>query len=521
MYVTGRISRLFYTSAAFVIAVSCANAGVVTLQSHDKSMSISGDLISFDGLIYTINGNMGEVQIDANMVTCTGGDCPAPLDESKFTIAGSNVFGTGLMPSLIEYFAWVKDMNPIEVLDDNPLESTFILENNIDDTTVDISILSNGTETAFEALISKSAALGMTSNSPTFKTTPASNLAVSTPVQAGFDTLVALDGVAIVTSRSNPVDALTLDQVSRIFSGQIVNWNEVGGLDAAISVNTLDGALNLTQHFTDTVMQPAGRTIAPNAKQFEDNGQLATAVAVDPNAIGFVSYAFSEATKVIALRGSCGIEVKPTLFTLKTQEYPLSQQLHIIHMGGEQTEMTKDFLQFLNTDEAQMAVDHAGFVNTSIAEQELLGRWGRLLNSVYADQENTRSSETRAFINDFRDARRLSSTFRFNFADSELDNENAADIAHLSDYIRANYAPNIVVIVAGFTGSRGPESANAAVSARAAQLIAQQLSAELNGSGVRVTSAGYGEVSPIICDDSANAERTNQRVEIWVSPAGS
>lgn len=516
MHVNGRVSRLIYAVAMSVFALNTASAGVVTLQSHDKSMSISGELISFDGLLYTIKGNLGEVEIDASMVTCTSGDCPASLDETKFTIAGSNVFGTGLMPSLVEYFALVKDMNPIELLDDNPLETTFTLESNIDETFVDISILSNGTEMAFEALISKSAALGIISNNLTFENTSPSNLAASNPMQATQNNLVALDGVAIVTSHNNPVDALTLDQIARIFSGQISNWNEVGGVDAAISVKTLDSTSNLTKRFIEAVMQPAGKIIAPNASQFEDNRQLTMAVSEDPNAIGFASYAFSARTKIVALRGSCGIEVKPTQFTLRTQEYPLSQQLHIIHMDGEQTEMTKDFLQFLNTDEARMAVHHAGFVSTSIAEQKLLGHWGRLLNSVFAGQGDRLSSETQAFINDFRDARRLSSTFRFNFASSKLGDENVGGIMLLSEYIRANYTPNSAIIVAGFTGSRGPESANAAISARAAQMVAQLLSKELTGTGIRVESAGYGEVSPLICDDSANAERTNQRVEIWV-----
>ena len=516
MRLSVKTGRLVSAVLIFACISNAVNAASVTLQAHDKSMSVSGELTSFDGLIYTIKSNLGDVEIDASMVTCTGDGCPVTLDEGKFSIAGSNEFGTGLMPSLIDYFALVNDMNAIEALDADPLETIFNLESNIDETAVEISIFSNGTDLALDALSNRTAAIGMVSNTPNFKNSATPKLISSNPLDINNTNLIALDAIAIVVSPKNPIDSLSLDQLARIFSGEIVNWNEIGGLDGEISVHALNSTLKLSHFFTDSVLIPANETITSAATTFNDNRQLSMAVARDKNAIGFVSYAFSNGTKVLSMRGNCGIEVKPTPFTLKTQEYPFSQQLHLIHASGPQTEMTEKFLEFVHSDEAKIAIQYAGFVDTVIAEQGNIGRWERLVNAIYATPENATAVDFKEFISDFRYARRLSSTFRFNFTDAKLNPQNQHEITHLAQYIRANYTANMEVLVAGFTSAEGPASANTAVSARGAQMVAKQLTQELNGSGISVSSAGYGELSPLICSDNIHNKRTNQRVEIWV-----
>jgi len=54
----------------------------------------------------------------------------------------------------------------------------------------------------------------------------------------------AMDGLAIVTHESNPLESLTIDQISKIYRGEITNWSEVGGPDQPITLYGRPGSTN-------------------------------------------------------------------------------------------------------------------------------------------------------------------------------------------------------------------------------------------------------------------------------------
>jgi len=99
-------------------------------------------------------------------------------------------------------------------------------------------------------------------------------------------TVVALDGIAIIVNKDCPVDDLTIEQIAAIFKGEIKNWNELGGEDLAISCvgreagsGTRDGFESVTGTSDACVL----------AQELTSTGAVISAVAANPNAIGYAS----------------------------------------------------------------------------------------------------------------------------------------------------------------------------------------------------------------------------------------
>lgn len=99
-------------------------------------------------------------------------------------------------------------------------------------------------------------------------------------------TVVALDGIAIIVNKDSPVDDLTIEQIAAIFKGEIKNWNELGGEDLAISCvgresgsGTRDGFESVTGTSEACVL----------AQELTSTGAVISAVAANPNAIGYAS----------------------------------------------------------------------------------------------------------------------------------------------------------------------------------------------------------------------------------------
>ena len=113
-------------------------------------------------------------------------------------------------------------------------------------------------------------------------------------------TVIANDAVAVIVNESNPLSKLSLKDVERFFTGDITNWSAVGGKSGGISgyPNTSSGTYAFFQKFA-----LAGRDI-PLPKT-AGNEQIATEVANNPNAIGYVGLAYVEAKgiKMIAVDG--------------------------------------------------------------------------------------------------------------------------------------------------------------------------------------------------------------------------
>ena len=115
------------------------------------------------------------------------------------------------------------------------------------------------------------------------------------------ETILALDGIAIIVNPENPVNDLSLEQIAQIYTGEITNWSEVGGSDSEIVLigreagsGTRDGFESITG--TEDLCQ--------YRQELTSTGDVITTVANNPGAIGYASLAsISDTVKAITVDG--------------------------------------------------------------------------------------------------------------------------------------------------------------------------------------------------------------------------
>jgi phosphate transport system substrate-binding protein len=165
----------------------------------------------------------------------------------------------------------------------------------------------------------------------------------------------AVDGVGIVVNPHNTIKNLSQDQLKAIYSGRIVNWNELGGEDQMINVYTRDEASGTREVFWKKALDKGA--ITTKANFVVSNGAMKTAVANDPHAIGYVSVGHIDKTVApVALNG-----VIPSLETVRNGTYPVSRGL-FSNTSGKPTGLTKKFIDYLFSEDGQALAAEKGFI---------------------------------------------------------------------------------------------------------------------------------------------------------------
>lgn len=165
----------------------------------------------------------------------------------------------------------------------------------------------------------------------------------------------AVDGVGIVVHPTNPIKALTKNQLKRIYAGEIDNWSTIGGVDHTISLYTRDEASGTRAVFWKKALDKV--SISTRALFVPSNGAMKTAIANDPYAIGYVSVGHMDETVApVAFDG-----IPPTLQAVKSGLYPVARGLYS-NTKGEPSGLTKLFIDYLLTPEGQQIVTDKGFI---------------------------------------------------------------------------------------------------------------------------------------------------------------
>jgi phosphate transport system substrate-binding protein len=160
--------------------------------------------------------------------------------------------------------------------------------------------------------------------------------------------VVALDGIALIVHRSNPVAGLTDDQVRAIYRGELRNWNEVGGPKRPITVvNKAEGRSTL-----ELFLQHFGLENASIRAQvvIGENQQGIKTVAGNPGAIGYVSIGTAdyEAAHGAQIRLLPMAGVDATVEAVRDGRFPLSRPLNLVTRGGPRG-LAKRFIDFASS----------------------------------------------------------------------------------------------------------------------------------------------------------------------------
>lgn len=169
-------------------------------------------------------------------------------------------------------------------------------------------------------------------------------------------TVIAYDGIAIIVNPENTVDDLTIEQIAKIYTGEITNWKEVGGKDAEIVLigreagsGTRDGFESITGTKEKCKLK----------QELTSTGDVITAVSQNPDAIGYASLAsVSDSVKALTVGG-----VAPTEDTVKDGSYVIQRPFVLVtKTDAKLSEAAQAFFDFATSADASDFISKAGAV---------------------------------------------------------------------------------------------------------------------------------------------------------------
>jgi phosphate transport system substrate-binding protein len=171
---------------------------------------------------------------------------------------------------------------------------------------------------------------------------------------------VALDGLAVYVSSSNPVKELTLAQIEAIFTGKITNWKDVGGNDGVISLYSRENSSGTYEFFKEHVLKK--KDFAANAQTMPGTAAVLQAVAKDVRGIGYGGAAYGAGAKHLFVKKDDGSEgIQPTETTVQNGSYPISRTLFIYTNPNNEKGAITDYLTWVKSEQGQKVVMDVGY----------------------------------------------------------------------------------------------------------------------------------------------------------------
>lgn len=102
---------------------------------------------------------------------------------------------------------------------------------------------------------------------------------------------IAVDAVALITNKDNPVDGLSMEQIRDILNGKITKWNQLAGKDTTDIKIIFDNAESSTVSYLKQTFLPEGKSLSETTNSFaeKNNSQVFDVVKNDPDALGVIS----------------------------------------------------------------------------------------------------------------------------------------------------------------------------------------------------------------------------------------
>ena len=170
------------------------------------------------------------------------------------------------------------------------------------------------------------------------------------------ETVLALDGIAIIVNPENPVKDLSIEQIAKIYTGEITNWKDVGGNDAEIVLigrEAGSGTRDGFESITDT------KDACQYRQELTSTGDVITTVAGNPNAIGYASLAsVKDTVKALSVGG-----VAPSEATVSDGSYAVQRPFVLVTKKGvELSAAAQLFFDYATSSAAAEIITAAGAV---------------------------------------------------------------------------------------------------------------------------------------------------------------
>lgn len=365
-------------------------------------------------------------------------------------------------------------------------------------------------------------------------------------ITADSEHRLGMDAVSVVVHRDNPVKSLTVEDVGKIFAGEITDWSQVGGPAAKINVYALRDSFG-TRGFFESIFL-GSRQLSGAARDVEVHSMLPDIVSRDIWGIGFCSLALAGPCREVALKVRPDAEaVMPNAEALRSLAYPASRSLYLYVRGDSRNVYARDFIGTSLSEAGQAILGKFGFVslldisNSPAAEVHISSsqKIGSAVPSIFRpgapsvlkapaiteplpplpqlDGEVVTTETRKAVLQEFLDgvygAEQLPFVFRFQASSLDPDQQAVQYVNRVADMMRDADNAGKAVILVGYSDSVGAYESNLAVARKRAEAIAERLQAK----GVRnVIVLAAGEEGATDPNESRVGRERNRRVEIWL-----
>ncbi|ALN19421.1 substrate-binding domain-containing protein [Ectopseudomonas mendocina] len=411
-------------------------------------------------------------------------------------IQGSNTIGAKLAPELVRGLFEAQGLQDIHSEDGARENEQRVLARQVDGRLVVVEIAAHGSGTGFAALKDGSAHLAASSRP--IKDSEAASLASLGDLRSPQgEQVIAIDGLAIIVHPSNPVAALSVEQIAKLFSGEIDDWAALGGKPGKVRPYARDDNSGTYDTFKELVLAAGGRTLAASAQRFESSNQLSDSVSRDPNGIGFIGLPYIRQAKAVAVAAGNSQPMLPSNTLIATEDYPLARRLFLYNDPQLTNPWARALIDFAHSTRGQAIVADSGFIAQTV-------------QAVKVATDPQMPTDYRQLA---QQARRLSVNFRFQEGSATLDNKAHRDLQRVLDYLKQHDKLQNKVVLVGFGDPKNdPERAELL-----SKLRAMAVRRELAKQGVLFREiTGLGSELPVAANDQDNGRIRNRRVEVWV-----
>lgn len=167
--------------------------------------------------------------------------------------------------------------------------------------------------------------------------------------------LIALDGIAVILHRDNPIDNLSVEQVRGMFSGKILSWKDLDGQDKDVIPVTREEGSGTRASFESMIM--GDEEISDACLVQDSNGAVREIIATTQQGVGYISVGLvDEREKAVAIDG-----IKPTLANLITEKYRFSRPFLLL-LREEPKGDISTFIEYVLSPEGQEILGSSGLI---------------------------------------------------------------------------------------------------------------------------------------------------------------
>ena len=170
------------------------------------------------------------------------------------------------------------------------------------------------------------------------------------------ETVLALDGIAVIVNPENSVSDLDLETIAKIYTGEITNWSEVGGNDAAIVLIGREAGSGTRDGFESIT---GTKDSCKYRQELTSTGDVITTVSQNPDAIGYASLAsVKDSVKALSVNG-----VAPSEDSVKDGSYLIQRPFVLVtREGSELSAAAQAFFDYATSADAAGIISAAGAV---------------------------------------------------------------------------------------------------------------------------------------------------------------